>query len=245
MLIHGTGASLHTWDGWVAEMQGRFSIYRMDLPAFGLTGPSPNADYTIDAYVSFIENFISKMGLDTFSIAGNSLGGYIAWAYTLEHPQKISQLILLDAAGYPHEGESDALAFKIASNPYLRPLMKHITPKSFVRKNLEQVYGDDSKITDELVDRYHDMTLREGNRQAFVDRVHTSNKDKSYRLGEIQCPTLILWGALDTWTPVEDANRFVRDIPDATMLMFDGVGHVPMEEIPEFSAAHAAEFLLK
>lgn len=245
VLIHGTGASLHTWDGWTERLDDSLTVYRMDLPAFGLTGPEPNGDYTIQMYVEFVDAFAQNMQLDSLAIGGNSLGGAIAWAYNVDHPEKVSKLLLLDAAGYPHEGDSDALAFKIASNPLLRPLMKHITPKSFIAKNLEQVYGDDSKITEELITRYHDMTLREGNRQAFIDRVHTVHKDMSERIKEIQCPTLIMWGSEDTWTPVEDASKFERDIPNSELIMYEGVGHVPMEEAPELTVKDAMVFLME
>ena len=243
ILVHGTGASLHTWDDWTEVLDDNYTVYRMDIPAFGLTGPALDKDYTIGAYVDFINDFVQSQSLDTFSIGGNSLGGYIAWAYTVMHPEDVSKLILLDAAGYPHEGDSDALAFKVATNPFLRPLMKHITPKSFIKKNMLQVYGDESKVTDEVVTRYHDMALRSGNRQAFIDRVHTHHKDISDRIKEIQCPTLIMWGSEDTWVDVENAERFHQDIPNSELIMYEGVGHVPMEEAPMETVKDVVSFL--
>ena len=243
ILVHGTGASLHTWDDWTEVLDDNYTVYRMDIPAFGLTGPALDKDYTIGAYVDFINDFVQSQSLDTFSIGGNSLGGYIAWAYTVMHPEDVSKLILLDAAGYPHEGDSDALAFKVATNPFLKPLMKHITPKSFIKKNMLQVYGDESKVTDEVVTRYHDMALRSGNRQAFIDRVHTHHKDISDRIKEIQCPTLIMWGSEDTWVDVENAERFHQDIPDSQLIMYEGVGHVPMEEAPMETVKDVVAFL--
>lgn len=243
ILVHGTGASLHTWDDWTEVLDDNYTVYRMDIPAFGLTGPALDKDYTIGAYVDFIKDFAQSQSLDTFSIGGNSLGGYIAWAFAVMHPEKVSKLILLDAAGYPHEGDSEALAFKVATNPILRPLMKHITPKSFIEKNMLQVYGDDSKVTEELVTRYHDMTLRSGNRQAFIDRVHTKHKDISDRVKEIECPTLIMWGTEDTWVDVENAERFNQDIPNSKLIMYEGVGHVPMEEAPMKTVKDVVAFL--
>ena len=81
ILVHGTGASLHTWDDWTEVLDDNYTVYRMDIPAFGLTGPALDKDYTIGAYVDFINDFVQSQSLDTFSIGGNSLGGYIAWAY--------------------------------------------------------------------------------------------------------------------------------------------------------------------
>ena len=245
VLLHGTGASLHTWDGWTEQLYDNFEVYRMDLPAFGLTGPDPDADYTIESYVSFVDHYVSQLGVDSFSIAGNSLGGSIAWAYTVSHPNKVQKLILLDAGGYPSEGDSDALAFKIATNPILRPLMKMITPKSFIAKNLEQVYADQSKITHELIDRYYDMALRAGNRQAFIDKVHTEHTDMSSRISEISCPTLIMWGAEDSWVNPRDAHKFDADILHSELIIYEGVGHVPMEEVPDKTVVDAVAFLLE
>ena len=244
ILIHGTGASLHTWDGWTESLEDSFTVYRMDLPAFGLTGPHPERDYSLQMYTGFIDRFSELMKLDSFHIAGNSLGGLIAWAYTIDHPSLVHSLILVDAAGYPHEGPSSALAFRMAKNPIFRPLLKQITPKSFIRKNLEQVYGDDGKITDELVTRYHDMALRDGNRQAFIDRVFVKHQDLSPRIPEIECPTLILWGKEDTWADPGDADKFKNDIRNAHLIWYDNAGHVPMEEIPHKSAADVLHFLI-
>ncbi len=245
VLIHGTGASLHTWDPWTDHLDENFEVFRMDIPAFGLTGPDPDKDYTIDGYVTFVNDYVQKLGVDSFSIGGNSLGGYIAWAYAVKYPEKVNKLILLDAAGYPQQGKTDALAFKVASNPFLSPLMKQITPKSFIRKNLEQVYSDDSKITDALVDRYYDLALREGNRQAFIDRVHTTHEDLSPSIASITCPTLIMWGKDDSWVDLDNAHKFEKDIQGSELIIYDGVGHVPMEEAPNQTAKDALAFLLK
>jgi len=97
----------------------------------------------------------------------------------------------------------------------------------------------------ELVDRYYDMTLREGNRQAFIDRVHTNHTDISSRIAEITCPTLIMWGDSDTWVQPENAEKFKRDIKNSELILYKNVGHVPMEEAPEQTVKDALAFLLK
>ena len=96
VLIHGTAASLHTWDGWATALSGDFRVIRMDLPAFGLTGPAPDRDYRIGAYVRFIDDFLDTIGVTRCHLAGNSLGGLIAWNYALAHPAKVDRMILVD-----------------------------------------------------------------------------------------------------------------------------------------------------
>ncbi|MFT4565323.1 MAG: pimeloyl-ACP methyl ester carboxylesterase [Saprospiraceae bacterium] len=243
VLIHGTGASLHTWDGWVSQLKESYTLYRLDLPAFGLTGPAADRDYSLENYVEFIQAFTTSVGLDSFALAGNSLGGNIAWSYTLTNPDRVSQLVLIDASGYPLEEPTKALAIQIAKHPILSPLLLHITPRSFVRKNLEQVYGDPSKIKEAVIDRYHKMTLRTGNRHAFVDRANTTFTDASHLIPTISCPTLILWGSEDTWVPPKLGHRFDTEIRNSTLILYPGVGHIPMEEIPNKTATDVAKWL--
>lgn len=243
VLIHGTAASLHTWDAWTEILKDHFRIIRFDLPAFGLTGPSAERDYSIQAYSDFVHDFTEALELDTFSIAGNSLGGGIAWAFAAEHPEKVEKLVLIDATGIPDD-KGDPPVFKMARNPILGTLFEFFTPKSFIKKNMKEVYFDDSKVDEELVTRYHEMALREGNRIAFRDRAHVVNPDRTADLAKIRAYTLIIWGEDDQWIPVSSAYVFQEKIQEAELAIMEEMGHVPMEEDPETSAAIAQEFLL-
>ena len=245
VLIHGTAASLHTWDGWVDALQDDFRIVRLDIPAFGLTGPDPTGDYSIDRYVEFLEAFASALNLESFALAGNSLGGEIAWRYALAHPQRVNRLVLVDAVGYARsEGQKENLAFKLARTSGFKTVMSKITPRFLYRQGLLEVYGHASKVTEELVDRYFRLSLREGNRRAFAERVIAAQVPIKGDVRNITQPTLILWGADDLWIPLDHGRNFARDIAGSQLVVYPGVGHVPMEEIPEQSAADTRTFLL-
>ena len=178
VLIHGTGSSLHTWNDWTEKLTENYRVIRMDLPAFGLTGPNKDADYSIKKYTDFLNRFLSKINIDNFHLAGNSLGGNIAWNYAAEHPEKVQKLILVDASGLP-TNKPQPWIFKMAKTPVLNSLFLYMTPRMVIKDNMEQVYEDDTKITDALITRYHEMALREGNRKAFIDRAKTD-----FKLGE-------------------------------------------------------------
>lgn len=246
VLIHGTAASLHTWDAWNQELIKNYRVIRMDLPAFGITGPNKNADYSIKNYTQFLHQFLSKMYIEKCYLAGNSLGGNIAWNYTAEHPEKVAKLILIDASGLP-TNKSQPFVFKMAKTPLLNSLFLYFTPKYFIEKNIQEVYADDSKITDELITRYHKMALRTGNRQAFIDRAKTDftpNEFKnSEKLRSIQTPTILIWGAKDTWIPLDNGKRMNNLLPNATLYVLENSGHVPMEESPKESLMILKEFL--
>ena len=140
ILIHGTASSLHTWNDWTKELTQTYRVIRMDLPAFGITGPNKNADYSIKAYTQFLHQFLAKMEIDKFYLVGNSLGGNIAWNYAAEYPEKIEKLILVDASGLPTNKPQPAI-FKMAKTPVLSSLFLYVTPKIFIKKNMKEVYG--------------------------------------------------------------------------------------------------------
>jgi pimeloyl-ACP methyl ester carboxylesterase len=244
VLLHGTSSSLHTWDSWTEVLKGDFTIVRLDLPAFGLTGPNATKDYSLEAYSQFLDKFLAAVNVDTFYLAGNSLGGGIAMNYTLDHPEKVQKLILIDASGYPREAGKRPWIFRLASNPVVGGLLKNLTPKSLVRSNMEQVYYDDAKISDDLVDRYYHLLLRAGNRQAFIDRSNTQSQDRTGEYSKVEIPVLVQFGRHDLWIPIEHASRYDEDLPNSQLIIYENAGHVPMEEIPMATAEDARRFLL-
>ena len=244
VLIHGTSSSLFTWDSSVTILKTNHRIIRFDLPAFALTGPSPEHDYSFEYYSRFLDSFLNRLHINKCFLAGNSLGGGIAWYYTLSNPEKIAKLILVDATGYKVTIRTKgSLAFRLAKIPVIKNIVKWITPKPIVRKSVEDVYGDKSKVNDTLVDLYYDMALREGNRQALLDRMQMGFDMEPERIKQIKTPTLIIWGDQDQLIPVECAYLFNKDISKCQLEIFAGVGHVPMEETPKRFAERVNLFL--
>lgn len=244
VLLHGTGASLHTWDGWTRELAREHRVIRFDLPGFGLTGPSPDGVYSIESYVDTVLAVADTLHVQRFIVAGNSLGGYVAWATTVLHPERVDRLILIDAAGYPFQSQSVPLAFRIARTPILNRLMRDILPRSIVESSLHNVYGDPTRVTPDLVDRYFDLATRAGNRAALVARFdQTTPGSLAERVREIQVPTLILWGRKDRLIPLEFGEQFARDIHGSRLVVFDTLGHVPHEEDPARTVAAVLPFI--
>jgi len=239
-LLHGIMASLQTWDGWVKALQDDFRIIRVDIPGFGLTGPYSDGIYNIERSVDMVDQLSDKLGIESFFLAGNSMGGYISWNFALVHPEKVKRLILLDAAGYPFK---PPMMLEILQTPVLKQAVGFLTPRFIVTHTLNEVYGDASKVNDELIDRYHQLMLREGNRQAVVDVFASISDVDNSAIKQLKVPTLIQWGANDAWIPLVNAQKFSDDIEGAKTIVYPGVGHIPMEEIAEISANDAKDFL--
>lgn len=243
LLLHGTASSLHTWDGWVRELRDRFRLLRLDLPGFGLTGPEPEGDYSNARRVHVLAAFLDRLGVDRCAVAGNSLGGYIAWQLALHRPERVGRLVLIDAAGYPKQRPEGATVLDLATVPVLRDVLTRLTPRFVIAAAVREAYGDPDQPTPELIDRYYRLLLREGNRQALVDALASEREPDSDAIRTLTQPTLVMWGTEDRLIPVELAERFHRDLPRSELVIYEGIGHVPMEEIPERSARDVAAFL--
>ena len=243
VLLHGTSASLHTWQGWAGALKGQRRVIRFDLPGFALTGPHPQDDYSIAAYVRFVVAVMDQLGVQRFVLAGNSLGGQIAWEVAHAHPQRVAQLVLVDAAGYVFEPKSVPIGFQIARSPLLQPLMRNTLPRGLVERSVRNVYGDAAKVTPDLVDLYYDMTQRAGNRRALGLRMQQIVPRAPERIATLKVPTLILWGGQDRLIPPENAQKFAKDIAGSKLVVFDSLGHVPRVEDPAATVAPVKAFL--
>jgi pimeloyl-ACP methyl ester carboxylesterase len=196
--------------------------------------------------IDFLDRFVKAAGLQRFAIAGNSLGGQYAWRFALRHPERVSALILIDAAGYPMRLEGPGtLGLRLARMPVISDLLRLAPVEGFTRSGLLAVYGDRSRVGDELITRHAELMLRPGNRAALSARARSVDPhDESWRqLPRITAPTLVMWGERDSWITPEFGRRFTGDIPGAQLLIYPDLGHVPMEEDPARTARDAAAFL--
>jgi pimeloyl-ACP methyl ester carboxylesterase len=243
ILLHGMSSSLNTWDSVVIDLKSHKRVISLDLPGFGLTGPSPENAYNFPYYSKFIDSFATRLKIKRFILVGNSMGGAISWNYALHNPARLAKMVLIDAAGYPKVGESGSLGFTIASTPVINNLMLYVTPKSLVRKSLETVYFDQSRVTDAQVERFHDVAIREGNREVALQIFKGSFHSDYKRIKEIKTPTLVLWGEEDNLISIHNWDNFIRDIKGSKGDVYENVGHVPMEEVPGKVAASILGFV--
>jgi pimeloyl-ACP methyl ester carboxylesterase len=244
VLIHGTGSYLQAWEGWVPALRDERRVITFDLPGFGLTGPSPDGDYSLAAGVRFVVALLDTLGVAHCVLGGNSLGGAISWATAVLEPSRVDKLILVDAGGYPAHSTSIPLGFRIARMPGINQMLSHTLPRFLIESGMRNVFGDPSKVTQEMVDRAYEITLREGNRQAMVARFNQPRRTAlAAHIPEIKVPTLIIWGGRDRLIPPDDAQRFHQDIAGSTLAIFDKLGHAPEEEDPAATVAAVKQFL--
>lgn len=247
VMIHGVVASLHTWDAWVPAFAPHYRIVRFDVPGFGLTGPAPG-DYSAERMLKVLELLLAYLAIDQAILVGNSLGGYIAWNFALASPQRAEKLILIDPAGYKMRTIPWMIAAAaLPGSTWAMPLWM---PRALIAQGVKEVYGERGRIKPGVIDRYYDLTRRPGNRRAMMEifrmmmRVNKRELHQTpQRVAQLRVPTLLMWGDRDRWISPEHVPLWRRDVPGLQVRTYAGVGHIPMEEIPERSAADALSFL--
>lgn len=245
ILLHGSNADLHTWQPWVDALSDRYRLIRYDQRGHGLTGPAPDGDYATDRFVADVNAAADALGLERFVLAGNSMGGAIAARYAMLHPGRLAGLVLIDAGGAPVKREGGGnLAFTLARLPVLGPLAFEVMPRSVVEKSLRQSVANQAVVTPGAVDRYWELARYPGNRGATIARFSLGwQQFAPAQVAAITTPTLVMWGEEDSLIPYEAAGWYMRYLPDARLVRYPGIGHIPMEEAPRRSAADLARWL--
>ena len=197
-----------------------FRIISLDLPGHGLTRTTNTELIGIDGFVSVIDQLADELDADTFTLAGNSMGGNTAWNYALEHSDRLDGMILIAASGWARsaDGEDDQpLIFKLIGNPVARTLIKDLDLSALVKSALLSL-----------------STGGEGRGGASADLMAT-----------IDVPTLVIHGDQDAVVPPSGGERFAETIPGATLMTMENVGHLPQEEAATETAARVRAFVQK
>lgn len=251
ILLHGSNASLHTWEEWVKRLSGKYRIIRFDQIGHGLTGPDPKDCYSAACFVDTVNRVAANRGLDKFFLGGNSMGGGVSHEYAKAHPERLLGLILVDASGAPEktpEKKDLPIGFRIMAMPGVNKIATVITPRSLVERSLRQSVSKGGYINDAEVDLYWELLRRPGNRDATLKRFGARAATTAAMRTPISdttrgVPTLIIWGDEDKLIPVSAAAWFAEQYRGSTTRIFKGVGHIPMQEAPEESAKAVSDWL--
>jgi pimeloyl-ACP methyl ester carboxylesterase len=241
VLIHGLGASLHTWERLAAGLSERYRVIRFDLPGSGLSPPDVTGDYTDTRSRALLAALMDRLGIAHATIVGHSIGGRIAWSFAAHRPDRVERLVLLAPDGFESPGFEYGIAPKV---PALMGLMRYLLPRPALRANLAPAFADPGRLDDALLTRYHDLMLAPGARDAMLRRMsQTVLTDPVPWLQRIRAPTLLLWGEQDAMIPVANAADYTAAIGTVTLVRLPGVGHLPQEEAPERSLQALRAFL--
>jgi pimeloyl-ACP methyl ester carboxylesterase len=231
VLLHGLGGNTTNWAFNIAPLAQKYRVVVLDQIGFGQSD-KPLINYRIATYVDFLDAFLKELKIERASFVGNSMGGWVAAAYALAHPEKVERLVLVDAAGFSFAPGFDTSQL-IKLNPSTREGMKELASRVFYNK---QIFMSDAFINASLAARINagdGHTIR-----SITESIIRREDFLDNRLSVIKQPTLVIWGREDGLLPLADGQRFQKEIPGAQLLVFDQCGHVPqVEKAAEFNAA--------
>lgn len=230
ILLHGLGGSAQNWLLNVGVLAEKYHVVVPDQIGFGKSD-KPFLNYRVRTYVDFLDQFCKQLKIERASVVGNSMGGWIAAAFTIAYPSRVDKLVLVDSTGYaPRQGFDPRTLY--ALNPATREGMKSIATKVFYNK---------AYTTDAVIDQVLAQRIAAGDGQtinALIDSVIRGEDFLDNTVATIKQPTLIIWGREDGLVSLSDAERFKKNIPGSTLVVFDQCGHFPqVEKAAEFNAA--------
>ncbi|MEA2445285.1 MAG: hypothetical protein QOJ12_2577 [Thermoleophilales bacterium] len=236
VLIHGLAACWQNWLETIPRLaaEGR-RVIALDLPGFG-ESEMPRDDISISGYGRTVESLIDKLDLGQVVVVGHSMGGFTAAEFAIQYPPRVERLVLQAAAGISSNNTErapmlagarvvGAVMARAAAQSRLfasRPRLRHIALATVVRHP--------SRIPADMAWELISHSGREGFLPALKAIL---SYDFRERLSQISAPTLVITGSDDMLVPADDADEYVRVIPDARKVFFDDTGHTPMIERPE------------
>lgn len=255
ILLHGFNGSLFNFERMVPLLSKEFRLISIDLPGFGLTGAIPSMDYSTQSSILVINELTNHLGIEKFSIAGNSMGGGIAWRYALENPKKTQSLILLASSGIYsseerlqiEESERESpLVWKLMRSNFVSYFLSLYTPKFFATQGLKTSVYDPNLATKEIANQFHELTLMQGSREAILSRFSKQNynDEKPDILKKIQAPTLIIHGREDNIISFKSSINLDQYIQNSHLVIYPNIGHLPMYETPARVADDIKKFFL-
>lgn len=241
LLLHGFGASLHTWEDWAGLLETRYRVIRIDLPGFGLTGADPTGDYSDARANTVLAALLDRLELPRATLIGNSMGGRIAWRFAVAEPARVERLVLIAPDGFASPG----IAYDTpVALPAIMRVLPYSLPRVMLRGTLDPSYAQPRRLSDAVAERYRDMMLAPGVRHAILARMEQHIlPDPVPMLQGLTMPVLLMWGAQDRLIPVANAQDYLAAIPHASLATLPTLGHVPFEEDPTLSLPPLLAFL--
>lgn len=210
ILLHGWGCSLETVRTIAQAASAKHKVFNVDLPGFGKS-EEPACIWGVEEYTRLIEKFVNRLSLDTPTLIGHSFGGRISIVFASRN--KVERLVLVDAAGVKPR-RSPKYYIKVYSFKVAKAFVKAIFPAKKANAIIENMRGKRGSAD------YKSSTPM---MRSIMSKV--VNEDLKKYMPSITAPTLLMWGANDTATPVSDARIMEKLIPDAGLVVFDNAGH--------------------
>ena len=248
LLIHGFGGEIWVWEKQVSALSQRYRLYIPDLLGYGYSD-RPKVDYTPTLFIDSIRQLMDHLGVHRASLIGNSMGGGIAWAFALSHPERVDKLVLIDSIPPDLLPEVRNPSFRwflaIRNLPLLPSLAVSLHTRGMLRTTLKEMVHDDRLITDAVVERQYQIGRIGGTGRVMTSTARQVAEVKRHEgaLAALAKPTLIIWGEQDEVFAVSVGKQLHSLIKTSELLVVKDSGHMPMWERPDETNRAILEFL--
>lgn len=236
VLIHGAGPGAFGWAGWrqtIPALSQHYHVYAIDTLGFGQTDKPTNIVYSDQASVDHLAGFIDALCLEKVNLIGNSRGAYMAAKYTCDHPDRVKRLLMISSGSL---AAAMGIERQEKQKEGLRQLQGYDGTPEAMRKFMQKIVHDHSKITDELVAIRVKMAALPGHdfvqksqkqyRDSLADNPNERQRfDLTHRLPKLTIPMHMVWGAKDTFAPAEFADKLRALLPNVSFEMLLNSGH--------------------
>jgi pimeloyl-ACP methyl ester carboxylesterase len=253
LMVHGLGGNALNWMAVAPELASQYHAIAIDLAGFGQT-PLYHRSATVGANAALVHRFIETVIGQPVALMGNSMGGHISILEAAEHPEWVTECILVDPAipvTRPHPvmiGVAAAISIPGLAEVLFERRLRDLDAETLVRQTLALVTADASRVDPKIVEAHVQLTRERGhlgpqNSRAFIQASRSIGLRMAQprfwrRVQQVTAPTLVIHGSRDIVIPLAAARELVRRRPDWTLRVLEGLGHVPMIEAPEaFRAA--------
>ena len=215
------------------------------MPGFGLTPSLPEMTLSPVGYASFLNQLLFNMNVrGPVHVIGHSFGGSIGMYFARAFPDHVQSLVMI-GTGFPDDDDArgSALLDCITTAPIIRDIMRCFTPRCGIRQFLRDGYGDPTVVTENEVDRYHNLLRKKGHRATMI-KIQSKDDTEVLKgcVGMVHCPVLTLWGLRDKFIPFVDAQKFLTAFDGSSVIVYTDVGHFCVEEIPALMASDILRF---
>mgnify|MGYP001281067373 FL=1 len=235
VLVHGNPASTYTWRKLIPGLAQRYRVHALDLPGFGFSDKPADAPYDAAWLADALLGYLDAARVPRAVLVGNSMGGEVVTELAIAHPERVSALVLLGAAGLPEaEVETVPLLYRLLGWPIVGRVLRAVPSRRFTGDGLRHAVYDPATITAEDVDAYDAPLRTAGGLNAFVARLgRRTPATRAERVATIAAPALVVTGDTDRLIPPATARRYQELIPASQLLVLEKTGHLPQEECPE------------
>jgi pimeloyl-ACP methyl ester carboxylesterase len=230
LYLHSLPTSSDDWS-MLLELSGGLAP---DLPGFGRTDKAGNHDYSLSAYVLFVERFLDMLDVDEVVLVGHGWGAAIGLLFAQRHPERVTRLAIIDAIPLL-EGFEWPAVLRWTRRPGLGELLMGSVNRWLLARILRAGAATPEAWPDARVDAVWDQ-FDQGTQRAILRlerSVDTATLAAAGReLGDLEQPALVLWGEQDPWLSPAFADAYGRRLPNATVEHVAGAGHWPWLDVP-------------